>query len=303
MKYPPFLAKGDKISIVSPAGKIDRSIVERGAQLLVEQGFVVQIGEHAFDAAGVFAGTDEARASDLQKALNDKTVKAIFCSRGGYGSLRIQQRLNWSAFFKKPKWLVGFSDITVFHSYLSEHKIASIHGVMPGFFERDGTVTESFLKTIHLLQGELPKYSVAPNPLNRFGEANGILIGGNLSILLSLRGTPLDLSPKGRILFIEDISEYYYHLDRMMTNLKVGHILEQISGLVVGYFSEMKDGESPYGESAYEIINEAVAEYRFPVAYNFPAGHNLPNMPLLLGGRISLNVTPNEVTIKPVVNK
>jgi muramoyltetrapeptide carboxypeptidase len=303
MKYPPFLTKGDKISIVSPAGKIERPVVERGAELLREQGFVVEIGEHAFDTAGVFAGIDEARASDMQKALDNKEVKAIFCSRGGYGSLRIQQRLNWSAFFKKPKWLVGFSDITVFHSYLSNHKIASIHGVMPAFFERDGAATESFTQLIKLLQGELPEYSIAPHPLNRLGESNGILAGGNLSILQSLRGTALDISPKGKMLFIEDISEYNYHLDRMMTNLKVGKVLEQISGLIVGHFTEMKDGESPFGKDAYEIIHEAVADYNYPVIFDFPAGHKLPNFPLLIGCRISLKVTQNEVLIKPIVNK
>jgi len=298
MKFPPFLTKGDKIAIVSPAGKIDRSVVERGAELLRKQGFVVEIGKHAFDAYGVFAGSDEDRALDMQKALDDKKVKAIFCSRGGYGSLRIQQRLNWSAFFKKPKWIVGFSDITVFHSYLSQHQIASIHGVMPAFFERDGAPTESFTRTIALLNGQIPDYSIDPHPLNRLGEASGMLTGGNLSMLQSVRGTPLDFSPKGRILFIEDIAEYRYHLDRMMINLKVGRILEQISGLIVGHFSEMKDGEAPYGKSAYEIIHEAVAEYHYPVLFNFPAGHELPNFPLLLGSWISLNVTSNEATVK-----
>lgn len=303
MKYPPFLTKGDKIAIVSPAGKIERSIVERGAELLREQGFVVETGKHAFDVYGVFAGRDEDRASDMQKALDDKKVKAIFCSRGGYGSLRIQQRLNWSAFFKKPKWIVGFSDITVFHSYLSQHKIASLHGVMPAFFERDGAPTESFTKTIALLKGQIPDYTVDPHLLNRSGEINGILTGGNLSILQSLRGTPLDLSPKGKILFIEDIAEYHYHLDRMMTNLKAGGVLAKISGLVVGYFSEMKDGETPYGKSAYEIIHEAVAEYRYPVLFNFPAGHALPNFPLLLGSWVSLHVTSNEANIKAISNR
>ena len=298
MKFPPFLTKGDKIAIVSPAGKIDRSIVERGAELLREQGFVVEIGTHALDAYGVFAGHDEDRASDMQKALDDKNVKTIFCSRGGYGSLRIQQRINWSAFFKKPKWIVGFSDITVFHSYLSLHKIASIHGVMPAFFEHDGAATESFSRTTAFLKGQIPDYTIEPHLLNRSGEVSGILTGGNLSILQSLRGTALDFSPKGKILFIEDVAEYHYHLDRMMMNLKVGGVLEQISGLIVGYFSEMKEGEAPYGKSAYEIIREAVAEYRYPVLFNFPAGHKLPNFPLLMGGRISLNVTSNEANIK-----
>jgi muramoyltetrapeptide carboxypeptidase len=303
MKYPPYLKEGDKVAIVSPAGKIDRTIVERGAEILIDQGYIVEIGKHAFDHDGVFAGSDEARVADMQKAIEDKTVKAIFCSRGGYGSLRIQQRLNWSAFFKKPKWLIGFSDITVFHAYLTKHQIASIHGVMPAFFEREGALTESFIKTLNALRGDLPQYTIEPQQFNRLGKTVGILTGGNLSILQSLRGTPLDISPKGKILFIEDTSEYHYHLDRMMTNLKAGRVLEQISGLIVGSFTEMKDGETPYGKSAYEIIREAVAAYRYPVVFNFPAGHQLPNFPLILGGRVSLNVTPNEVTISPIVNK
>jgi muramoyltetrapeptide carboxypeptidase len=303
MKFPPFLIKGDKISIISPAGKIDRSIVEHGAELLQEQGFEVEIGKHAFDEEGVFAGSDESRAADMQKAIDDKKVKAIISSRGGYGSLRIQQRLNWSGFFKKPKWIIGFSDITVYHAYLSNHKIASIHGVMPAFFERDGINTESFIKTINLLKGDITEYSIQPHPLNRLGDSNGILTGGNLSILQSLRGTPLDFSPKGKILFIEDIAEYRYHIDRMMTNLKVGRVLERISGLIVGYFSEMKDGETPYSKNAYEIIRDAIEDYRYPVLFNFPAGHKLPNLPLLFGSKISLNITPNEATVKPIINK
>lgn len=303
MRYPPYLKEGDKVAIVSPAGKIDRTVVERGAEILRDQGFIVEIGKHAFDVETVFAGSDEARAEDMQKAISDKKVKAIFCSRGGYGSLRIHQKLNWSAFFKKPKWLIGFSDISVFHAYLTNHKIASLHGVMPAFFEREGAVTESFLETINVLRGDLPLYSIEPHLLNRPGKAEGILTGGNLSILQSLRGTPLDISPKGKILFIEDTSEYHYHLDRMMTNLKTGRVLEQISGLIVGSFTDMKDGETPYGKSAHEIIHDAVALYRYPVVFFFPAGHQLPNFPLILGGRVSVNVTPNEVTVNSIVNK
>lgn len=303
MRFPPYLKEGDKIAIISPAGKIERAVVERGAELLKEQGFVVEMGAHVFDAEGVFAGNDEVRAADMQKAIDDKKVKAIFFSRGGYGSFRIQQRLNWSAFFKKPKWLVGFSDSTVFHSYLSNHKIASVHGVMPAFFEQDGAISESFTRTINLLKGEAPQYSIEPHILNRYGEAKGVLSGGNLSILQSLRGTSLDFSPKGKILFIEDISEYHYHLDRMMMNLKVGRVLEQISGLIVGYFTEMKDGNTPFGKSAYEIIREAVSEYHYPVLFDFPAGHKLPNFPLLLGSRIALNISSNEAAITPILNK
>ena len=298
MKFPPYLQQGDKVSIISPAGKIERQIAERGAELLREQGLRVEIGQHAFDEECMFAGSDFARADDMQKALDDKTIKAIFFSRGGYGSLRTHRLLNWSSFFKKPKWLIGFSDITVFHAYLSCHNIASVHGVMTVWFEKDEVLTDSFLQMMELLRGKVPEYSVTPHGLNRNGVASGILTGGNLSIIQSLRGTPLDISPKGKILFIEDIDEHHYHLDRMMLNLKAGHVLEQLSGLVAGYFTGIKDGETPFGKTAYEIIKEAVAPYRYPVVFGFQSGHELPNYPLLMGSRISLDISEYQVIIK-----
>ncbi len=298
MKFPSFLKQGDKVAIISPAGIIGHQTVERGAELLRQQGFQVTIGQHACDANGFFAGSDIDRADDMQKALNDKSVKAIFFSRGGYGSVRTHLRLNWSSFFRKPKWLIGFSDITVFHAYLARHNIASVHGVMTAWFEQDGTPTSGFIRMISMLCGNTPEFEVSPHELNRYGSATGILTGGNLSIIQSLRGTSLDISPKGKILFIEDIDERLYHLDRMMMNLKAGRVLEQISGLVVGYFSGMKEQETPFGKTAYEIIREAVEPYRYPVIFGFQAGHELPNYPLLLGNRISLTVTENQVNLK-----
>ncbi len=294
MKYPPYLKNGDRVAIVSPAGKISRPVVERAISLIREQGFEVETGEHLFNEEGVFAGGDSDRAYDMQNAIDNKNIRAIFCSRGGYGSLRTHNLLNWSAFFKKPKWIIGFSDITVFHAYLVKHCIPSIHGVMPAFFEHDGAVTGSFLMTMDLLRGQIPKYSFIPHPLNRPGQAEGVLTGGNLSVLFSLRGTPLDISPHGKILFIEDVSEYRYHLDRMMTNLKTGGILKQISGLIVGNFTEMKDGDTCYAKDSYEIIREAVDCYRYPVMFGFPAGHQLPNLPLILGSRVTLNVSADK---------
>jgi len=298
MKFPPKLKTGDKVSIISPAGKIDRQIAERGAELLRQQGLMVEIGFHAFDTDDLFAGSDVDRADDMQKALNDKSIKAIFFTRGGYGSLRTHLRLNWSSFFKKPKWLIGFSDITVFHAYLSRHNIASVHGVMNAWYEQDAVLTDSFLKLMDMLRGEKPVCNLPPYELNRKGLASGILTGGNLSIIQSLRGTPLDISPKGKILFIEDIGEHHYHLDRMMLNLKAGGILEQLSGLVAGYFTGIKDGDTPFGKTAYQIIKDAVASYRYPVAFGLQSGHELPNYPLLLGSRISLDVSENKVIIK-----
>ncbi len=298
MRFPPHLVPGDKVSIVSPSGKVGRKAVERGAELLRQQGFKVRIGRHAFDEDGVFAGSDAARAADMQKALDDPAVRAIFFSRGGYGCLRTHLRLDWSSFLKHPKWLVGFSDVTVFHAWLSRRRIASIHGVMTASFEHDGAVTESFRQLMELLAGKPREDLVAPHELNRNGVASGILTGGNLSIIQSLRGTPLDIRPRGKILVIEDIHDLHYRLDRVMQNLRAGGVLEQLSGLVVGHFTGMRDGATPYGRTACEIIREAVEAYDYPVVFGFPAGHELPNHPLLMGARTSLEVSNVQAVVR-----
>lgn len=300
MTLPPYLSPGDPVAIVAPAGKIDRVVVERGAELLRHHGFGVTIGRHAFDAEGVFAGTDTARAADMQQALDDPAIKAIFCARGGYGCLRTHLLLDWTDFLKHPKWLVGFSDITVFHAFLTRHNLASVHGVMTAWFEKDGLPTEDFLRLLDLLGGKPPAYVVPAHALNRCGDATGILTGGNLSIMQSLRGTPLDIQPAGRILFIEDIGEHHYHLDRMLQNLKAGGVLEQISGLIAGHFTGMKDGETAFGQTAYQIIHAAVEPYLYPVAFGFPAGHDRPNLPLLMGGPLAMQVSASAVTIQQI---
>ena len=301
MKFPPYLSSGDHVAILSPAGKIARQVAERGADALRRQGFVVAIGQHAFDEAGVFAGSDAARAADMQQALDDRSIKAIFFARGGYGCLRTHLLLDWTAFLKHPKWLIGFSDITVFHALLARHHIGSVHGVMTAWFEKDGLPTEDFLQLLDLLEGKPPEYTLPAHALNRSGVATGILTGGNLSIMQSLRGTPLDIQPAGKILFIEDIGEHHYHLDRMLQNLKAGGVLEQISGLIAGHFTGMKDGQSAFGQTAYEIIHAAVAPYHYPVAFGFPAGHDWPNQPLLMGGTHALQVSASAVTMQYMI--
>lgn len=300
MKFPPFLQPGDTVALVSPSGKHQRATIERGAAILRDQGYKVRIGRHAFDEKGIFAGTDRARAADMQKALDDPAIKAIFFSRGGYGCLRTHQLLDWSKFLTNPKWLVGFSDITVFHAFLARRKIASLHAVMSGSFEADGALAPSFTRLLEIIRGDLTNFAqqeFEAHPLNRKGTASGILTGGNLSILQSLRGTPLDIRPKGKILFIEDLNELYYHLDRMLRNLKAGGILENLSGLIVGHFTGMKDGAAPYGQTAAEIIREAVDDYDYPVLFNYPAGHELPNDPLLLGAKVEINITRSRASL------
>ncbi|MEI6277547.1 MAG: LD-carboxypeptidase [Prolixibacteraceae bacterium] len=298
MIHPPFLQKGDKIAMVSPAGSIKRVLVDQAIRLLEDEGFVVETGVHAFDTFHQFSGTDAARAEDMQKALDDPAVNAIFFTRGGYGSIRTLMLLDWSGFYRFPKWLVGFSDITIFHAYLSTNKVASVHGVMTTFFFENGLRTTSFDRLLSLLRGNSPEYQLEPNQLNRPGKCQGELVGGNLSLLISLRGTPLDIPLDGKVLFIEDILEFDYHIDRMMMNLKFGGALSNLAGLIVGYFTETKLSGIPFGRSDYQIIRDAVADYGYPVVFGFPAGHELPNYPLVMGSEISLDVTEDQVFIQ-----
>ncbi len=291
MITPPALKQGSNIGIVSTASAIDRTIIESATALLVSCGYAVEIGKHVFGTYHQFAGTDAERAEDLQLMIDDQNIDAIICSRGGYGSIRIIQNINWSSFLAHPKWIVGFSDVTVLHSKLNQLGIASLHGVMPRYFSENGFPTESFNFMKRALEHQPLSYSIPTSPFNREGIAQGELVGGNLSILYSLRGTPIDLETKGKILFIEDLSEYYYHLDRMMLNLKFGDKLAGLAGLIVGSFTGMKDNETPFGKSVEEIILEAVSEYNYPVLFNFPAGHQPENVALKMGINAKLTVT------------
>jgi len=290
MIIPPSLFPGDRIRIVSPAGKVQKDKVLSGIELLQEEGFEVIPGHHIFDRHFQYAGTDQQRAADLQEAINDPETKAIIFARGGYGSVRIIEKIDFSPLLKNPKWLVGFSDITVIHSVLNKLGIASIHGAMPGLFQDNKKPTRSFLSLMELLKTGNSKIEVQSHELNRPGECSGELVGGNLSLIYSLQGTPWQLETAGKILFIEDLSEYLYHLDRMMQNLRLSGLLKDLAGLVVGGFTDMKDNESPFGKSAYEIILDAVRDYNFPVCFDLPVGHMPKNLPLVLGNAYKLEV-------------
>ncbi|MBS2098190.1 S66 peptidase family protein [Carboxylicivirga linearis] len=290
MIFPKSLSKGSTVGIVSPAGKIDSETIHFAEKLLRSLGYSVVVGQHADNAYHQFAGNDEHRTSDLQLMLNRKDVEAIFCSRGGYGTARIIDKLDFSQFLEDPKWIIGYSDITVLHARLqNELKVASIHGPMPKNFPDKSKDDEDMMQLFKVLHGDLPTYKFKPHLLNRNGEAEGLLIGGNLSLIQTLRATPYDAEPHGKILFIEDVGEYLYSLDRMMQNLKLSGFLKQLSGLIVGQFTEMKDNNEKFGMSAYEIINEAVSEYDYPVIFGFPAGHGNINMPLVFGKRITIS--------------
>ncbi len=295
MVFPDFLRKEDSIAIVSPAGKVNPLYVEETAQLFREWGLNPYLGNSTLASYGRFAGKDEERLKDLQETFDRPDIKAILCSRGGYGSFRLLNRLSFKQLKKHPKWVIGYSDITALHSAIQKHGIASLHAPM---CKHLSSLKED-ITTLHLkemLFGSLPDYSFPGHPLNRKGHSEGILRGGNLSILYGLRGTPYDLLPKGSVLFIEDIGEKPYQIDRMIHNLQLGGILKNISGLIVGQFTEYEEDEL-MKKSVYQSIADLVAEYDYPVCFNFPIGHTDKNYPVVCGSRVIFEVKDNTVEL------
>ncbi|MDO9154482.1 MAG: LD-carboxypeptidase [Paludibacter sp.] len=294
---PPFLKSGDKIRIISPSGAIDPTFIDGATKVLTDWGLQVSEGEFARTEYGRFAGTKEQRISDLQAALDNPAVKAILCSRGGYGLAQMIDKLDFSAFKKLPKWLIGFSDITILHNVISKLGIASIHGIMAKHLTELPADCEQIEKLKSLLFGKLPEYKIPAHPQNRNGKASGKLIGGNLSVLSGMIGTRFDLPYKNNILFIEDIDEKSYKIDRMMQNLRLSGALSEISGLVVGQFSECEE-DPLMMQTINEIILEAVSDYQYPVCFDFPAGHVDYNLPLILGEKINLAVTKTYLILR-----
>ena len=290
MYKPCYLTTGDRIRIISPAGGISVEKVSLGIEDLHAEGFEVQLGDHVFDRHFRFAGSDEQRLANLQEAFDDEGCKAIICSRGGYGTIRLIPHLDLTKFRKNPKWLVGFSDITILHVALQNIGFCSIHGSMPGSYFSEDFKTQSYTELLKMLKGEDNSIIVPYNENNRNGVAIGQVVGGNLSILYSLLGTHLDLDTEHKILFIEDVGEYLYHIDRMMWSMKYSGKLEKLAGLVVGGFSRVKDTESQFGQKVEGIIKNVVKEYRYPVCFDFPAGHIDVNLPVMLGSNYSMEV-------------
>lgn len=298
MYQPAALLKGDKIGIISPAGKIDPEKVGIAVSKIENAGYKVVLGNHVFDEENQFAGSDMNRLCDFQLMLDDPEIKAILCARGGYGSVRILEHLDFDLFIRKPKWLVGYSDITVFHSYLNNILgVESLHATMPINFPVDDRDNRSVPTLLQSLTGDFENYEISSHQLNRNGTTEGELVGGNLSILYSLRGTALDFETHGKILFIEDVGEELYHLDRMMLNLKMGGKLSELQGLIVGGMSDMKAGNPDFGKTAYEIILESIENYTYPVVFDFPAGHIKENWALPFGRFLKLDVSEKRVKI------
>jgi muramoyltetrapeptide carboxypeptidase len=291
MITPPFLKKNDKIGIVAPAGVISQKKVAHAVKVFESWGLDVQLGSNIYKRKNTFAGSDKQRKDDFQDIIDRQDISAVICARGGYGAIRVINKIDFSKFMQSPKWIVGFSDITVFHTCLQKTiKCESIHAVMPGSISENEFESKSLNSLKNVLFGGDVSYKLPSHTLNRKGEAKGTLIGGNLAVLYSLQGTNLEIDTDGKILFIEDVNEYLYHVDRMVSNLKLSGKLTNLRGLVVGHMSRMKDSPIAFGESAYEIIHRIVKDYSYPVIYNFPAGHIKPNMALILGRRIKMSV-------------
>lgn len=286
---PPALQKGDSIYLLSTARKISLEELQPAIQTFENWGLKVVIGKTIGKEFRQFAGTDSERKEDFQFALNDTSIKAIICTRGGYGTVRMMDDLNYDEFMKHPKWVVGFSDVTFLHTDISNNLgIQTLHAVMPFSFSK---ATPEAIETLRKeLFGIKNEFEIAPHELNHIGNAEGILIGGNLSILYSITGTKSGINTSGKILFLEDLDEYLYHIDRMMMNLKRSGKLNDLAGLVIGSFTEMKDNKVAFGCTAYDIIAEHVAEFNYPVCYNFPAGHIEDNRALVIGRKYSLQV-------------
>lgn len=289
---PPSLKPGNKVGIIAPARKVSREEMAPAIKVIESWGYGVVEGKHLYGSHDQYSGTDEERASDFQAMLDDPGIRAIFCARGGYGSVRIIDMLDFSSFRDNPKWLVGYSDITVFHSHINKHfGIQTLHAAMPINFPADDKMNDSLLSLKMVLEGQNNTYSIPDYDLNRPGKANGQLCGGNLSMLYSLSATPADIDTTDKILFIEDLDEYLYHVDRMMMNLKRSGKLHNLAGVIVGGMNDMNDNEVPFGKTAYEIISEAVSEYKYPVIFGFPAGHIPENLALVMGGEYELSVS------------
>lgn len=294
MKIPPFLKPGDTIGIVSPAGKIKKEHIDRGKKIFESWGLNVIIGKNALNKYFSFAGNDEQRANDFQTMLNNKKVKAIICSRGGYGILRIMEKLDFNRFKNNPKWIAGFSDVSILHSYINNScKTMSLHSPMPKNFEY---ATQHSIECMRkILFGENITYSFPSHKLNRHGTVSGILTGGNLSILHSVFKTAFDVSYKNKILFIEDLNENLYHIDRMIRSMRLRGVFNQIKGLIVGGMTDMKENKKDFGEDAYDIIFNNLKGIDIPVCFGFPAGHIENNLPLIMGSKITLDISKKNI--------
>lgn len=306
-KRPPYLQPGDTIGITSPAGYITLEEIQPAVQVMQSWGYTIKIGDTIGKRDFTFGGTDVERTSDLQQMLDNPSIKAIMCARGGYGSVRIVDAIDWTVFKKRPKWVIGFSDITVLLNQVHNFHIAGIHSKMCNSFPDDWATAEPIqvttINSIHeALMGNKMQYSAVPNIYNKSGVAEGILVGGNLKTIESLTGSASDINTAGKILFVEDTGEYLYSIDRMFWNLKRTGKLSKLKALIVGGFRIKPDdpGEE-FGKTVEKIVLEKVTEYNYPICFDFPVGHQRANFALKCGVQHRLTVQPDIVTLNETI--
>ena len=300
IKVPPYLQPGDTIGIVCPAGYMDPEKAQTCINTLKQWGFNIKIGKTlGSNSQNYFSGTDQERLEDFQQMLDDDAVNAILFGRGGYGLGRIIDQIKFKKFRKQPKWLIGYSDITLLHAHIfSNYKILTLHSPMAAAFN-DGAAEEKYVLSLRdVLTGKKSLFETGPNELNKQGEAKGRLVGGNLALLAHIVGTSSDINTSGRLLFLEDIGEYLYNVDRMLYQLKRSGKFDKLSGLIIGGFTEMKDTERPFGKTIYEIIHEIIKDADYPICFGFPVSHGKENYPLKIGGRYKLKVGKDNVILK-----
>lgn len=299
MKIPPYLQPGDTIGIVCPAGFMPAEKARACIQTLKKWGYKVVRGKTVGGKSkNYFSGTDEERLQDLQQFIDDPNIDAILCGRGGYGTTRILDGIDWKAFKKNPKWIIGFSDITVLHGYMHEKLgIASIHGPMAGAFNNGNGEDRFTFSLKDTLEGKPVQYNSIPHPFNRTGKVKAPVIGGNLCLMAHSIGSNAEYHTDGKILFIEDIGEQLYNIDRMMLQLKRAGKLKKLKALIVGGFSDNKDTERPFGKTAYEIIAEAVKEYKYPTCFGFPISHEKENVAIGIGQTYALEINNDTVSL------
>ncbi len=298
---PDHLKPGDSVAIVAPSGILkDRDKeIDRAIALLKSWGLHAVVGKHVFEKAGHFAGTDAQRIDDLQKALDDPSIKAIWAARGGYGTVRVIDGLNYTSFKKNPKWVIGYSDVTALHNEIHNIGIQSIHALMCTSLTEDLTEVEHAIMSFRdAIFGNPITYEIPGNKYNKPGKAEGQLVGGNLTLLHTMLGSKTSINAKGKIIFIEEIGEYAYHIDRMLMSLKRAGYFENCAGLIVGDISKVRRNTTPWGKPMKQLILDAFEGYDFPILFNFPAGHEDDNRALILGRSISMDVSKEKAIVK-----
>lgn len=299
MKTPPYLKKGDSIGITCPAGYMAAAKAQTCIETLQQWGLKVIVGKTlGSDSVNYFSGTDEERLNELQAMLDDKNINAILCGRGGYGVGRIIDQLDFRLFKKNPKWIIGFSDITLLHAHIySNCKIATLHAPMAAAFNEGGSTNEYILSLKRALFGKKTNYKTPVHAFNQQGEVEGELVGGNLTLLANLVGTKSDINTNKKILFLEDVGEFIYGVDRLLYQLKRSGKLTHLAGLIIGGFTDTKDTDRPFGKTVYEVIKDIVKDYDYPVCFDFPVSHNKENYALKVGVVHKLKITARSVSL------